>query len=65
MLNRRPQIDTACADLDWTPRVGMEETLMRLFEDYGPELPALHDLMGAPHLAMTAEPTPHRRRSAV
>jgi nucleoside-diphosphate-sugar epimerase len=38
MMNRRPAIDTTCADLDWQPRVGIEESLKRLFAHYRSEI---------------------------
>ncbi|MDB5865634.1 MAG: NAD-dependent epimerase/dehydratase family protein [Betaproteobacteria bacterium] len=40
MLNRRPSIESTCADLQWQPRIGMEESLTRLFEHYRAQLPA-------------------------
>jgi nucleoside-diphosphate-sugar epimerase len=32
--NRVPRITNTCADLDWKPRVGMEDALTRIFEAY-------------------------------
>jgi nucleoside-diphosphate-sugar epimerase len=32
--NRVPKIDNTCADLDWRPRVAMDEALMRIFDAY-------------------------------
>jgi nucleoside-diphosphate-sugar epimerase len=32
--NRVPKIDNTCADLDWRPMVGMEESLRRIFDAY-------------------------------
>jgi nucleoside-diphosphate-sugar epimerase len=32
--NRVPKIDNTCADLDWRPKVGMEESLRRIFDAY-------------------------------
>jgi nucleoside-diphosphate-sugar epimerase len=32
--NRVPKIDNTCADLDWSPRVGMDEALQRIFDAY-------------------------------
>ena len=32
--NRVPKIDNTCADLDWRPAVGMEESLRRIFDAY-------------------------------
>ena len=32
--NRVPKIDNTCRDLDWQPRVGMEEALRNIFEAY-------------------------------
>ncbi len=32
--NRVPKIDNTCADLDWAPRVGMEDALRRIFDAY-------------------------------
>jgi nucleoside-diphosphate-sugar epimerase len=41
MANRRPHIDTTCADLRWRPRIGMEQTLANLFAHYQAQLPGL------------------------
>jgi nucleoside-diphosphate-sugar epimerase len=38
MMNRRPAIDTTCADLQWQPRIGIEESLKRLFAHYRSEI---------------------------
>ncbi|MDB5905358.1 MAG: NAD-dependent epimerase/dehydratase family protein [Betaproteobacteria bacterium] len=43
MLNRRPAIEATCADLQWQPHVGMEQSLARLFEHYRDQLPATRD----------------------
>jgi nucleoside-diphosphate-sugar epimerase len=43
MLNRRPAIEATCADLQWQPHVGMEQSLARLFEHYRGQLPATRD----------------------
>jgi nucleoside-diphosphate-sugar epimerase len=32
--NRVPKIDNTCADLDWRPRVAMDEALIRIFDAY-------------------------------
>jgi len=32
--NRVPKIDNTCADLDWSPRVGMDEALRCIFDAY-------------------------------
>ena len=32
--NRVPKIDNTCADLDWRPKVGMEDALKRIFDAY-------------------------------
>jgi nucleoside-diphosphate-sugar epimerase len=32
--NRVPKIDNTCADLDWQPKVGMEDALKRIFDAY-------------------------------
>ncbi len=32
--NRVPKIDNTCADLDWRPRVAMDEALLRIFDAY-------------------------------
>jgi nucleoside-diphosphate-sugar epimerase len=32
--NRVPKITNTCADLDWKPKVGMEDALTRIFEAY-------------------------------
>jgi nucleoside-diphosphate-sugar epimerase len=32
--NRVPKIDNTCADLRWSPRVGMEDALRRIFDAY-------------------------------
>src|SRR5215468_299774 len=32
--NRVPKIDNTCADLDWRPTVGLEESLRRIFDAY-------------------------------
>jgi len=32
--SRVPKIDNARADLDWTPKVGMDEALRRIFDAY-------------------------------
>ena len=32
--NRVPKIDNTCADLDWKPRVAMDDALRRIFEAY-------------------------------
>jgi len=32
--NRVPKIDNTCTDLDWRPRVAMDEALMRIFDAY-------------------------------
>src|SRR6185369_6380291 len=32
--NRVPKIDNTCADLDWRPRVAMDEALKRIFDAY-------------------------------
>ncbi len=32
--NRVPKIDDTCADLDWTPTVGMDDALARIFDAY-------------------------------
>jgi nucleoside-diphosphate-sugar epimerase len=32
--NRVPKIDNTCAELDWAPKVGMEEALRRIFDAY-------------------------------
>ncbi|MEO8344769.1 MAG: bifunctional UDP-4-keto-pentose/UDP-xylose synthase [Betaproteobacteria bacterium] len=32
--NRVPKITNTCADLDWEPKVGMEDALTRIFESY-------------------------------
>jgi nucleoside-diphosphate-sugar epimerase len=32
--NRVPRIANTCADLDWQPRVAMDEALKRIFEAY-------------------------------
>jgi len=32
--NRVPKIDNTCADLDWRPRVAMDEALTRIFDAY-------------------------------
>jgi len=32
--NRVPKIDNTCADLQWQPRVSMEDALRRIFEAY-------------------------------
>ena len=45
MMNRRPQIDTTCADLHWQPRVGMERTLESLFAYYRAQLPTAGKLI--------------------
>ena len=44
MMNRRPAIDKTCADLQWAPVIGMEHTLRRLLEFYGPQLPTASEL---------------------
>jgi nucleoside-diphosphate-sugar epimerase len=41
MLNRRPSIDSTCTDLQWLPRIGLPESLTRLFEHYAHEIPAI------------------------
>lgn len=38
MLNRRPSIESTCVDLQWQPRIGLEESLTRLFAHYAPEI---------------------------
>jgi len=32
--NRVPRIDDTCADLDWAPKVAMDEALRRIFDAY-------------------------------
>jgi nucleoside-diphosphate-sugar epimerase len=32
--NRVPKIDNTCADLDWSPQVGMDDALRRIFDAY-------------------------------
>ena len=32
--NRVPKITNTCADLDWKPKVGMEDALTRIFDAY-------------------------------
>jgi len=32
--NRVPKIDNTCRDLDWSPRVGMDDALRRIFDAY-------------------------------
>ena len=32
--NRVPKIDNTCADLDWSPKVGMDDALRRIFDAY-------------------------------
>jgi nucleoside-diphosphate-sugar epimerase len=32
--NRVPKIDNTCADLDWRPKIGMEDALKRIFDAY-------------------------------
>ena len=34
MQNRVPKIDNTREDLDWSPRVGMDEALRRIFDAY-------------------------------
>jgi nucleoside-diphosphate-sugar epimerase len=36
--NRVPKIDNTCADLEWTPRVGMQEALRQIFDAYRGEI---------------------------
>ncbi|MPZ46760.1 MAG: bifunctional UDP-4-keto-pentose/UDP-xylose synthase [Betaproteobacteria bacterium] len=38
MVNRRPSIDATCADLDWRPCIGIEQTLANLFVHYRGQL---------------------------
>lgn len=47
MVNRRPHIDTTCADLRWQPRIGIEQMLVRLFEHYRTQLPNVPPIQGA------------------
>jgi nucleoside-diphosphate-sugar epimerase len=48
MLNRRPSIESTCADLQWQPQIGMEESLARLFEHYRGELPGARSFADRP-----------------
>ena len=45
MLNRRPQIDSTCRDLEWRPTIGVERTLRGLFAFYGAELSSARHLI--------------------
>jgi len=42
---RVPKIDNTCADLDWAPRVSMEESLRRIFDAYRGQVGAARKLM--------------------
>jgi nucleoside-diphosphate-sugar epimerase len=48
MLNRRPLIDSTRAALGWSPVIGMEQTLMHLFEHYRGQLPQARELIAGP-----------------
>src|SRR5262249_11579616 len=47
MLHRRPSIETTTRDLGWRPVISMEQTLERLFEFYGAQLPQARHLSPA------------------
>jgi nucleoside-diphosphate-sugar epimerase len=36
--NRVPKIDNTCADLEWSPRVSMQEALRQIFDAYRGEI---------------------------
>jgi nucleoside-diphosphate-sugar epimerase len=46
MTDRRPQIDRTCADLQWRPGIGMEQTLAGLFDHYRTQLANVGQLAG-------------------
>ncbi|MGC3982732.1 MAG: bifunctional UDP-4-keto-pentose/UDP-xylose synthase [Steroidobacteraceae bacterium] len=43
--NRVPKIDNTCKDLNWQPRVTMQDALQRIFESYRAHVREAHDLM--------------------
>jgi nucleoside-diphosphate-sugar epimerase len=43
--NRVPKIDNTCKDLNWQPRVTMQDALERIFESYRAHVREAHDLM--------------------
>jgi nucleoside-diphosphate-sugar epimerase len=63
MVNRRPQIESTCKDLEWTPRVGMRQTLRGLFEHYRAQLPAARGLIDEPPLAIAGRAARSRKRA--
>ena len=45
MKDRRPNIESARADLRWQPRIGMEQTLASLFRHYGGQLGSIDQIV--------------------
>ena len=45
MVNRRPNIDTTCRDLEWRPSIGMRDSLIRLFDFYRGQLGTAGNLL--------------------
>jgi nucleoside-diphosphate-sugar epimerase len=43
--NRVPKIDNTRAELDWTPRVGMQEALRQIFDAYRSETKQAGELL--------------------
>ena len=43
--NRVPKIENTCADLNWKPRVSMEQALERIFESYRTHVRDAQDLL--------------------
>jgi nucleoside-diphosphate-sugar epimerase len=43
--NRVPKIDDTCADLDWAPKVAMDEALARIFDAYRGQVAAARALV--------------------
>lgn len=64
MVNRRPNIDTTCRDLDWRPSIGMRDSLIRLFDFYRGQLGTAGDLLnGRTWRIRSGTPSiPHQRR---
>lgn len=45
MQNRVPEIGTTCADLNWRPRIGMQDALERIFDSYRGRVRDAQDLV--------------------
>jgi nucleoside-diphosphate-sugar epimerase len=43
--NRVPKIENTCRELDWQPRVNMDQALVNIFDAYRTHVPEARQLM--------------------